>query len=300
MRAVGELGSVTRAASTLHLSQSAVSHQLLDLERALEARLFDRVGKRMVPTAAGAHLIAGAGRVLGALAELEQAIDGRRDARVPLRVTSSCFTSYQWLPEALARFGTSHPKIELDIVLEATRRAVPALAADEVDFAIITDPPRDPTWERVELVASELVCVVSPKHPVCERLRRGALRWGALRDYELLVPDISDHDLERLDLAVRQSWLRESGERLRGPIVVRKIPLLEALLPLVRAGAGVAIVDRWTLPSPLGRGLRALPLRPGADRTFHAVWRRANPRALPMQALVEIVKAHGRRALGLG
>src|SRR5205823_9728821 len=121
-------------------------HQLVDLERGLGARLFDRVGKRMVPTELGARMIAGAEHVLGALAALELSLAGE-PARVPLRVTSSCFTSYNWLPAALAHFGTSHPEVELDIVLEATRRAVPALAADEVDFAIVTDPPRDDTWE---------------------------------------------------------------------------------------------------------------------------------------------------------
>ena len=297
VRAISDAGSVTRAAGTLHLSQSAVSHQLLDLERDLGARLFDRVGKRMVPTALGAHLIAGARRLLADLGELERAIDGRRDLRAALRVTSSCFTSYNWLPAALAHFGASHPTIELDIVIEATRRAVPALVADEVDLAIVTDPPREDTWETTEVIASELIALASPRHPICSRLRKNALRWGALRDCEILVPDISDHDLARLDHAVRTSWERESGERLPSPVTVRKIPLSEALVELARAGAGVAIVDRWTVASRIDRRLRALPLVPPAPRTFHAVWRRSNPRELPIGELIEIVRAYGADAL---
>jgi LysR family transcriptional regulator, regulator for metE and metH len=297
VRAVGESGSVTRAAGVLHLSQSAVSHQLLDLERDLGGRLFDRIGKRMVPTPLGAHLIAGAHRLLAELVELERSVDARQGAPTPtpLRLTSSCFTSYNWLPAALAHFARSHPGVELTIVLEATRRAVPALVADEVDFAIVTDPPRDDTWECVEVIASELVALASPQHPITGRTRRGVLRWGALHDCEILVPDIADHDLARLDDAVRTSWQRESGTR-PNPITVRKIPLSEALLELARAGAGVAIVDRWTVPR-LDRRLRALPLSPHAPRTFHAVWRRANPRRLPMRDLTAIVKTHGARAL---
>jgi LysR family transcriptional regulator, regulator for metE and metH len=295
--AIAREGSVTRAAGRLHLSQSALSHQLLDLERALETRLFDRVGKRMVATPSGAHMIDAAARLLGELTQLEGSLAALRGgARVPLRVTASCFTSYNWLPAALAHFGDRHPNVELDIVLEVTRRAVPALIADEVDLAIVTDPPRDDTWQRVELIESELIAVASPAHPAVARARRGALRWGALRDAEVLVYDISDHDLNRLNDAVRASWHAESGHRLANPVTVRKIPLSEALLELARSGRGVGIVDRWTVASQLGPGLVALPMTPRSSRTFHAVWRRSNPRGLPMQELIKVIKQAGVRA----
>ncbi len=301
VRAIGEQGSVTKAAGKLHLSQSAVSHQLLDLERDLETRLFDRVGKKMVPTAAGARLIAGAERLLGDLAELERELAAARaDTRIPLRVTTSCFTSYSWLPKALTRFGVRHPNVDLDIVIEATRRAVPALIADEIDLAIVTDPPRDETWQRVAVADSELIAVARPDHPIVERKRRGALPWGALRDCEILVYDISDHDMSRLDTAVRESWRRDSGQRLAAPITVRKIPLAEALLELARAGRGVGIVDRWTIEAQLDRRLVALPMAPRAPRTFYAVWRRSNPRNLPMRELVETIEQTGSRAVRAG
>jgi LysR family transcriptional regulator for metE and metH len=297
MRAIAEAGGVTRAAGRLHLSQSAVSHQLLALERDLGARLFDRVGKRMVPTAAGAHLVDAARRLLGELAELERSVDGHREATIPLRVTSSCYTSYNWLPAALAHFAERHPKLAIEIVLEVTRRAVPALIADEIDVAIVTDPPRDDTWSREVVIASELAALASPDHPVCKRLVRGALRWGALHDCTVLVPDIADSDLARLDEAVRSSWARESGQRMPGPVTVRKIPLSEALLELARAAAGVVIIDRWVVPK-VGTDLRVLPLSPAATRTFHAVWRRSNPRGLPIAELVAIVKQAGAKRLG--
>jgi LysR family transcriptional regulator for metE and metH len=296
VRAIADQGNVTRAAGRLHLSQSAVSHQLLDLERDLDARLFDRVGKRMVPTATGARLIAAARRLLDDLADVERELAAHRgDARVPLRITTSCFTSYNWLPLALTHFGDNHPQVELDIVLEATRRAMPALIADEVDLAIVTDPPRDESWARVELVASELIALASPQHPIVGRARRGVLRWGALHDCQILVYDISDHDLGRLDEAVRESWRADSGRRLATPIAVRKIPLTQALVELARAGRGVGIVDRWTIASQLGRDLVALSMMPRAPRKFHAVWRRANPRGLPMHELVEVIKQAGQR-----
>ena len=252
----------------------------------------------MVPTAAGQRLIEGAGRVLGQLAALGDELAAcRGQSRIPLRVTTSCYTSYHWLPAALTRYADSHPHIDLDIVLEATRRAVPALVADEVDLAIVTDPPRDETWQHVPIIESELVALADRNHPIVARARRGVLRWSALRDCEILVYDIGDHDLARLNAAVRDAWLRESGERLVNPLVVRKIPLSEALVQLARVGRGVGIVDRWTIAAHLGKGLVALAMTPRAPRTFYAVWRRANPRGLPMRELIDVIQQAGQRAI---
>ena len=298
VHAVAREQSVTRAAGLLHLSQSAVSHQLVDLERALETRLFDRVGKKMVPTLAGERVLAAAERILADLCALERQIqDLAIDVRTPLRVTSSCFTSYNWLPAALTNFGAKHPRVDLVVVIEATRRAVDALLADEVDVAIVTDPPRDESWAVAEVVASEIVAVASPRHVVAARAkkRRGVLKWGDLRGAELLVYDIMENDLARLMSAIRESWRNESGERLAQPAFLRKIPLAEALLELARAGSGVGVVDRWTVEGLLKRSrLVVLPLVPKAPRTFYAVWRKANPRKLPLHDLLGVIRPAAR------
>lgn len=292
VRAIDSEGSVTRAAGRLHLTQSALSHQLLDLERTLGTRLFDRVGKRMVPTPAGAKVIAAGERLLGELAALERELhDMQSGAALPLRVTTSCYASYQWLPEALMRFGATHPRIEITIVLEATRRAQEALANDEVDLAIMSEPPREETWAVEPLVTSELVALASPQHPlVAGQKRRDSLRWGALRGATILVHDISDRLSERLESAVRDSFEREHGERLAKPIHLRRIPLTEALIELARAGRGVVIADRWIVSSFIDARLVALPLVPCASRTFHAVWRKSNPRGLPIRELVKVIE----------
>lgn len=292
--AIAGAGSVTRAAGSLHLSQSAVSHQLLDLERDLETRLFDRVGKKMVPTSAGARMVRDATRVLAELVELERSVAVQR--RDTLRLTASCFMSYSWLPTALTHFSESRPNLDLEVMLECTRRAVPALIADEVDLAIVTDPPRDETYAREELAVSELVAIASPDHPVVSRVKKGALSWGALHDCELLVFDIADSDLLRLDTAIRTIYRAQTGERLASPLPVRKIPVTEALLDLVRNGRGVGIVDRWAVAN-FRRGLRILPMAPRASRTFHAVWRHANPRRLPIEELVAVIRRAGVRAI---
>jgi len=296
-------GTVTRAAERLHLSQSAVSHQLVDLERDLGTRLFDRIGKRMIPTAAGTRVLATAERMLSELTSLERDLENNgRQARIPLRVTTSCYTSYEWLPRALVHFTKAHPRVDITIVLEATRRAMEALLADEVDLAICPQAPKDPTWESLPIVTSELVALASPKNIVMTRgaLERGVVKWRDLRGATVLVHDISDPLLVSLENAVRDSWERRSGERLSRPIELRKIPLTEALVELARSNSGVVIADRWMLEPYVKRAGRApelvcFPFSPSADRSFHVVWRKQNPRALPMRELAELIQEAGQR-----
>jgi len=284
VQAIGAEQSVTRAAGRLHLSQSAVSHQLLDLERALGTRLFDRIGKKMMPTPAGLRMIGSADRFLGALASLEQEIlHFEGDARSPLRVTTSCYTSYNWLPRVLSEFEAAHPRVAIDIVLEATRRANDALAQDEVDLAIVTRPLQGEPWRGVELVSGELTAVGSPRHPAFAGKSK-SMKWSDLRGSLLLVHDIGDQDLARLHAAVG------------GPVDVRKIPLTEALIELARAGTGIVIADRWMVEPHFARGsIVGLPLVPRDTRTFWAVWRKSNPRRLPMEELVACVQRAANR-----
>ena len=310
VQAIASEGTVTRAAGRLHLSQSAVSHQLVDLERDLGTRLFDRVGKRMSLTTAGARVLASAERLLSELASLERdlADDGRR-ARIPLRMTASCYTSYEWLPPALVGFAKTHPRIDITIVLEATRRGMEALIADEVDLAIVAQPPKDPTWTCAPLVTSELVAVASPKHVAMTRgaLESGVVKWRDLRNTTVLVHDIPEDLLAMLENAVRNSWHAKSGERLVHPIEVRKIPLTEALIELARANSGVVIVDDFILNRYLprrersggrvGGDLVSFSFAPPAQRSFHLVWRKQNPRGLPLSQVAETIQRAGRSAI---
>src|SRR5262250_1430699 len=97
--AVADAGSLTRAGDRLHLTQSALSHQLRDVESRLGTPLFLRVGKRMVLTAAGSRVLRSADEVLHALAQTEDAVrrlaGGHASA---LRVSTGCHTAFYWLP----------------------------------------------------------------------------------------------------------------------------------------------------------------------------------------------------------
>src|SRR3954468_17587136 len=121
MAAVAEHGTLTRASKELHLTQSALSHQLLTLETRLRAPLFSRVGRRMVPTGAGLRLLDAARGALPHLKtaehDLRRLVDGRAGT---IRVSTECYTCYHWLPGVLKRVAKTVPGIEVDIVADAT------------------------------------------------------------------------------------------------------------------------------------------------------------------------------------
>src|SRR5690349_13885683 len=113
---VARTGSVTRAADVLHVTQSAVSHQLREIEERLGTSLFLRSGRRMLPTAAGTHLVQTAGRVLDDIARAE--LNVRQLARHEIgefRVCTQCHTGYHWLPPILEAIHQRFPGYEVRI-----------------------------------------------------------------------------------------------------------------------------------------------------------------------------------------
>src|SRR6058998_928860 len=133
--AVADLGSLTKAGDRLHLTQSALSHQLRDIEGRLGAALFLRVGKRLVLTPAGERLLASARDVLERLqrTELEIRELGKERGGV-LRITTECYTCYHWLPPILTHHKRRFPRVEVRIDVDATMRPVDMLLAGKIDL----------------------------------------------------------------------------------------------------------------------------------------------------------------------
>ena len=146
VREVSAAGSLTRAGAALHLTQSALSHQLRDIESRLGAPLFLRVGKRMVLTPAGERVLQSAHEVLASIERTEDAVRGLAGAsRGVLRLTTECYTCYHWLPALLKAYRTSHPRVDVRIDAAATSEPLAHLLDGRIDVAIVSDPVRS-TW----------------------------------------------------------------------------------------------------------------------------------------------------------
>lgn len=260
--AVVERGSLTRAAGDLFVTQSALSHQLRKLERRFGTPLFQRLGRRLAPTAAGERLYEAARAALAEVRRAEE--DVRRIASgrsAVVRVSTECYTVYHWLPPVLVALRERFPAVDVRIVAEATRRPVPALLAGKLDLAIVSREVRDRRLRAFPLFADELVAVTSPEHPIA---RKGVAEPADFADEHVLIYDVPDRDSDLLERVLRPAGVV--------PARVSKFQLTEALLELVKAGHGVSALANWAVaPLATSGAVAATPLRNGIRREWQAV-----------------------------
>lgn len=271
--AIAEEGGVTRAGARLHLTQSALSHQLRDAEEKLGASLFRRLNRKMVLTPAGERLLRSARAVLAELErtqmEIGRAATGQEGL---LRLSTQCYTCYHWLPTRMQLFQSKHPGVEFQVVVEATPDPLRALVEGKLDLAIVSLPVRDRRVQYTPLFEDEMMAVVAPHHPLASR------------------PFLAPEDFAGENIIIYPPK-EESSFLLRFltpagvvPRSVRQVMLTEAIIELVKAGLGVSAMARWVVEPHLRAGtVRALPLgRAG----FHRVWSAATLRNREVPAYV--------------
>ena len=262
--AIHEAGGVTGAGERLHLTQSALSHQLQEIEGRLGVELFRRVRRRLVLSGAGERVLAAARRVLPELQALEDEL-GERGAgrRGTLRVTTECYTAYDWLPPVLRRFARLHPGVDVQIVPEATGHAVEAVLDGEVDLALVTGATGR-ELDAAPVLEDELLLVTAPDHPLAARphVTPADLTGETLLLYSA-PPDSNFY----------QQFLAGTGVR---PRKVVQVQLTEAMVAMIRAGIGVGVFARWAIRAEIARrSVAAVRLGArGLQREWKAVSRR--------------------------
>jgi len=284
LAAVAEEESVTAASKRLHVTQSALSHQLRDAEERLGTPLFLRLGKRMALTAAGNKLLESARRILLELEQAECELRARNGKTHGLiRLSTECYTCYHWLPPLLAKFHARFPSVELSIHMEATNNPVEELLAGRLDVAIINTNSGHKSLQVAPLCNDEMMVIMSPENPLAAR-----------------------HSLEPQDLA-RETLLlyppREESTLLNKvmlpagvePYRIMEIPLTEAIVEMAAAGVGVAFLARWAVSPQLESG--KVVARSMGDEGFRRCWYvatlRNQPRAEYLSAFLQLITSEG-------
>lgn len=261
IRALADHGGVTRAATALHLSQSAVSHHLARLESKLELPLFERVGRGLEMTRHGRRLLEGADTILAELAALERRLRPQSQAR--LRVGTQCHTAYEWLASVLRRFEAQHPTTRIELVTGVARVPLDGLDEGKIDVAIAHAGPRK--GHRSRFLVDDRFCVVLPRaHALASR---STLKPNDLLGENLVIHDLPVEELRRLGNDLFGS---------RAPRRLTRIPVTEGILELVANDYGVSIMPGWAAGRAKTREdlhVRRLA-SPHAKRRWRAVWKK--------------------------
>lgn len=250
LSALHQHGSLHAAARSLHVSASALSQQLRELEQRLGGALFRREWRRLVPTRAGARLFQGARTLLDEIERIEtEARSLIQGAAGTLRLAMACQQSYRWLPEVLARFGTLEPEIEVTIVGEAAVAPAEWLLTRRLDVAVVAGrPPRDRRLKASSLLRDELVAIVSRNH-----------RWSRLAKIQVAA-------FKEEQLFCDEHALDPGAPLGRAFARAGVVPKKRALVPMngtvaldfVHANLGVTVMPRWTAASLAPRAEFAL------------------------------------------
>jgi LysR family transcriptional regulator, regulator for metE and metH len=247
LRLVAEVAStesVTRAADRLNVTQSAVSHQLSELEDKLGTALFLRSGRRMLPTAAGRVLVEAAQRVLGTISDAEHRVSQlARNITGELRVSAHCHTGYHWLPAIVEGLRLRYPAFEVRLSPEFTLNPIGALLDGKLDLAIMNDDSDDRRLRYHELFDDEHVAIVPAGHAWTTR--------PFVTPEQLVAEQLYLYSRSIDDSFIVQKVLRPAGIPLQR---VTYLQLTEGILEMVKAGMGASVLPKWSIVNVVASG----------------------------------------------
>ncbi|HTG46314.1 MAG TPA: LysR family transcriptional regulator [Actinomycetota bacterium] len=276
---VAETGSFTAAAEVLYVSQPSVSQGIGALERELGVRLFHRVGRGVVLSAAGEAVLEPARRALrevDAARTAAGAVVGLLAGRLDL--VSLPTLASEPLPRLVGAFRRAHPAVRVEVLEpDDDRDAVDAIVTGRVELGLLELPSGHGELFEEVLFVQRIVAVFPPGTP----RRRRPLPPADLGDVDLITTPAGSSTRRIAERAVRPS-----GRSLR---IAVETGQREAILPLVLAGAGAALLPEPLAAEAAAAGAVVLRLAPSPERTVGLV-RRAGPLSPAGEAFAAIAR----------
>jgi DNA-binding transcriptional LysR family regulator len=252
--AVAERGHVTRAASTLGLTQSAASAAIAALETRYGTKLFDRVGRGIELTEIGRLFLREARAVLDRAAVARSVIEDL--ARMPsgtVSIAASHTTASYWLPPRLASFHAGNPDVRFNVVIRNTREVEAAVVEGEVQVGLVEGPTQHPSLLRQQVDRDRLVLVIAANRPPLPVTLAGRFDLRAITWIVREAGSGTRRGLE--DLAARE------GLSLEDLDVFLVLAGNEAIREAVQAGIGATIISEHVVASAIAAGaLRVYPI----------------------------------------
>lgn len=262
VKEVAEKGSLTKAMDSLFLSQSALSHQLKEVETQLGATLFHRINKKLVLTGAGKLVLESAERILHDLERTEISVKKYVSGNAGnVRVSTECYSCYHWLPPLMLDFKKEFPNVEIDILPEYALDPLNKILDGKLDLTITSATTDNPGLSFYPLITDEMVAIFHAGH-----------QWAGKKYLE--AEDFADQDV------IIHSYPLETVTLFRDvlfpenvmPKKIIPMQVVEAAIEMVKAEMGVMVMAKWILEPYLGnKQIAYTPVtKRGLTRTWYA------------------------------
>ncbi|WP_087025789.1 LysR substrate-binding domain-containing protein [Thaumasiovibrio subtropicus] len=276
-----ETGSLTATANSLCLTQSALSHQLKELEVRLGGQLFLRKTRPVKFTAEGEIILKLADDVLPLMIKAENDLAGlKEEINGRLHMAIDCHSCFQWLMPALQEYRKHWPDVELDFSSGFGFDPLPALGNGELDLVITSDiqPRNEIHYE--PLFDFEMKLIMATHHPLAAQAE---IKPEDLADQTLLTYPVPK---SRLDV-VKHFLVPNNVE----PENWKQADNTLMLVQMVSAGLGVAALPNWAIYDFARQGLiEARPLGKGLSRRLFAAVRNNEKDRRYLQSFFAIAK----------
>lgn len=254
--AVAKLGSFTRAAETLFMTQPAVTFQIKQLEEQFNTRLLDRGHGKVTLTPAGEIVFAYAERILGLSDEMETRISELTDELTGvLTIGLSPTIAAYWLPQLLSKFKQKYPRVIPRVFVANSENVENRVLEHEFDVGLVEKDSTNADLECTLAFRDELLAIVPPGHALASA--------SSLEAQDLQAYPFVDRDPGAAIRALAEGFFRAGGVPPDTLNRTAELGSLAVIKQLVRDGVGFAIVSHASLKREVREGsLVAIPLRP--------------------------------------
>jgi LysR family hydrogen peroxide-inducible transcriptional activator len=275
--AVAHTGNFSRAAERCHVSQPSLSQQIQKLERHLGQRLFDRLGRKAVLTAAGRALLERTATILAAVDDARQHLKEFNPLEGGSLAVGAIPTIAPYiLPATLERFARRCPHVELTIHEDVTQRLVEAIAGGELDLALAARTIHDDRLDVCVLYTEPLLLALPAGHRLVKRRR---ITLEDIRGERFILLD-EMHCLGEQIL----SFCNDKGCRR----IACRSTQLSTMQHLIALGQGISLLPAMASNEETGARVVYRPLAPESpSRTLVTIWRRHRHRSIAAERFVE-------------
>ncbi|BEV15609.1 LysR family transcriptional regulator [Herbaspirillum sp. DW155] len=273
---VMENGSFSAAAVVLEVSQPAVSQQIRELERRLGAKLLERVGRTLAPTAAGASLLGYARQIVEAAAQAGEAV-GKHAVGVSgsVRIGTGGTACLHLLPPILASLKKRFPSLQVVVSTGNTEDFVRRVEQNLLDMALVTLPVSSRALH-VRPAITDSFIVIGPRQGL-KLTRKTSAKVLAEQPVILFEPGANIRQLI-------EGWFLSNGVRLQPSMELGSV---EAIKEMVASGLGYAIIPSMALRKTDARRIQISAMHPPLVRELGLIVRHDKPVTRGMQALAE-------------